>query len=83
VFEERKLPLGTIKLLRSEDSVKDRLASYFYWQDRQGLEQAIEICLSTKVSMNEIREWSQQEGHHDRFNEFFEKFQQRKGSSDK
>lgn len=36
---------GKIKLLRPVDSVKDRLGAYYQWNDRQGLEQAINICL--------------------------------------
>ncbi len=50
--------LGTIKLLRPVDSVKDRLASFYHWDDRQGLEQAINICLEQDIDLNEIERWS-------------------------
>jgi hypothetical protein len=43
-FHEMKMSTGSIKMLRPEDSIKDRLASYFYWYDRQSLEQALELC---------------------------------------
>ena len=43
-FQEVKVSMGTIKMLRVEDSVKDRLASYFHWNDRQGAQQAISVC---------------------------------------
>jgi hypothetical protein len=33
--------LGEIKLLTPTDCVKDRLACYFFWDDRQALDQAI------------------------------------------
>lgn len=36
-YQELKTKLGTIQMLRPEDSVKDRLASYFHWNDYQGL----------------------------------------------
>jgi hypothetical protein len=75
-FEEKKLPLGTIRLLRPEDSVKDRLASYFHWNDRQGLEQAIEICLATPVDLREVEAWAVQENHQVQFEEFSKKLNQ-------
>lgn len=77
-FEEVKVTTGTIKMLRIEDSIKDRLASYFYWNDRQGLYQAIDICFEQNVNFNEIKNWSIKEGFKEKFNEFIQQFQKKK-----
>ena len=60
-------------MIRAEDSVKDRLASYFHWNDRQGLEQAIDVCLECKIDIKEVKKWAQKEGFEDKFKKFFEK----------
>lgn len=49
-------------MLRVEDSFKDRLASYFHWNDRQGLDQALEICKECRVDLKEVEKWAIQEG---------------------
>ena len=72
-FKDKKSSLGTIRMLRPEDSVKDRLASYFYWNDRQGLRQALNICLEQKINMKELRVWAEQEGQLKKFEEFQKK----------
>lgn len=79
-FKDKKLPLGTIRMLRPEDSVKDRLASYFYWGDRQGLHQAINICSTQKVDMNELRAWAKQENQLEKFEEFHQKISSSKNN---
>jgi hypothetical protein len=66
-FEEIPTKYGIIKLLRPSDSVKDRLASFYYWGDRQGLNQALDVCSDHKVDMKEIRKWSEREGFIDKF----------------
>jgi hypothetical protein len=43
-FNQVDTSFGKIKLLFPLDSVKDRLASFYHWNDRQSLEQAINIC---------------------------------------
>lgn len=69
-FKTVKVATGSIKMIRAEDSVKDRLASYFYWNDRQGLEQAVDICLECKIDMKEVKKWAQKEGFGDKFKKF-------------
>lgn len=78
IFQKKKVALGTIKMLRAEDSVKDRLASYFHWNDRQGLEQAIDICLECEVDYEEIESWSIREGFKDKFQDFLNELEQEK-----
>ena len=69
-FNEIQTSYGTIKLLRPEDSVKDRLAAFYHWKDKQGLEQAINICLEQQINIKEIEKWSRSEKQIDQFNLF-------------
>jgi hypothetical protein len=73
-FEHIKTPLGTIQMLRPTDSVKDRLASFYHWSDKQGLEQALNICSIQTVDLEEIEKWSIREGEGKKFLIFLEKF---------
>ena len=57
-------------LLTPADSVKDRLAAYYYWNDLQALEQAVMVCRSQKVDLAIVRKWSNAEGHLAKFIEF-------------
>ena len=51
-------------MLTPTDSVKDRLASYYHWNDQQGLDQAISICqeIFDRIDLKEIKRWSKKEG---------------------
>jgi phosphopentomutase len=69
-FQDMEVSTGTIVMLRAEDSVKDRLASFFHWSDRQGLDQAVAICHECKVDMKEIEKWAIEEGFQNKFVEF-------------
>ena len=69
-FHSMKVATGTFKMLRVEDSVKDRLASYFHWNDRQGFDQAIDICLERSIDLNEVENWAKKEGFKAQFREF-------------
>jgi len=60
----------TLKLLSPTDCVKDRLAAYFHWDDRQSLEQAILVCKDNSVDFKELRRWSKNEGMTAKFNIF-------------
>ena len=66
-FNSIETPLGTIKLLHPTDSVKDRLVSFYHWNDKQGLEQALSICLEHKIDLVEVKKWSNREGHLGKF----------------
>ncbi|MGL4348437.1 MAG: nucleotidyltransferase, partial [Chlamydiales bacterium] len=59
-FEYHKTPLGTIKMLTPTDSVKDRLAGFYHWGDRQSLDQAVMICneIPNKIDLDKIKRWS-------------------------
>jgi len=55
-----------LKLLSPTDSVKDRLAAFYHWNDRQSLEQAILVCLDNEIDMREVKRWSLKEGMRDK-----------------
>ncbi|NOY12320.1 MAG: hypothetical protein GXP51_01080 [Deltaproteobacteria bacterium] len=53
---------GKLRLLSPTECVKDRLAAYYYWQDRQCLEQAILVAAENQIDFGEIERWSKKEG---------------------
>jgi hypothetical protein len=59
-----------LKLLSPTDCVKDRLAAFYHWNDRQSLEQAILVAKKVKIEFREIQRWSRGEGLQDKFEEF-------------
>jgi len=61
-FKNIKTGKGVIKMLSPTDSVKDRLAAYFYWNDPQSLEQAIMIAAIRKIDVKDIEKWVRNEG---------------------
>lgn len=65
-----KTKLGTVALLTPTDSVKDRLAAYYHWNDPQALEQALMVARVQKVSLSEVKRWSEKEGHAEKYREF-------------
>lgn len=62
----------TLRLLSVTDCVKDRLAAYYHWGDRQALEQAILVCRDNQVDFKEVERWSKNEGMIDRYKIFKE-----------
>lgn len=69
---------GNIKILRPVDSVKDRLASFYHWNDKQGLAQAINICLEQDIDLSEIEKWSVQEENQEKFHTFIDNLRKAK-----
>lgn len=69
-------PLGKIKLLKPIDSVKDRLANFYHWNDKQCLEQAVNICLEQNIDFNELEKWSFNENQIEKFRIFITKIEQ-------
>ena len=61
-----------LKLLSPTQSVMDRLAAYFHWNDLQCLDQAIWIAEKQPVQINTVREWAKKEGEENKFNIFME-----------
>jgi len=55
------------------DSVKDRLAAYYHWNDQQALEQAIMVAGSQKIDFHEVKRWSEKEGHIEKYRQFLKR----------
>lgn len=70
-FNNIKTPLGTIKLLHPVDSVKDRLARFYHWNDTQSLDQAVNICLEQEIDLDQLEKWSINERQKEKFQFFF------------
>ncbi len=68
--EEISTSCGVLKLLTPTDCVKDRLAAFYHWDDRQGLEQAVLVAKMNKVSLAEVERWSVVEGKAEEFKQF-------------
>jgi hypothetical protein len=61
-ISEFELSTGTLRVLSPTDCVKDRLCAFYFWNDLQGLEQAILVTKNQQVDLKEIRRWSKVEG---------------------
>src|SRR3990172_1841168 len=59
---EFKLETGTLRVVSATDCVKDRLCAFYFWNDQQGLAQAVLVAKSQNVDLKEIRRWSKAEG---------------------
>ncbi|HAM53025.1 MAG TPA: hypothetical protein DCP92_20860 [Nitrospiraceae bacterium] len=64
---------GRIVLLTPTDTVKDRLAAYYHWNDPQALEQATMVAEAQKVDLKEVRRWSLREGFKEKYDSFIVK----------
>jgi hypothetical protein len=67
--QEIELATGTLKLISPTDCVKERLASYYHWGDRQALTQALLVVHHRPVDLLEVARWSEAVGKHDEFQE--------------
>lgn len=79
-FDSIDTRLGQIKLLSPVDSVKDRLSAFYHWQDKQGLEQAISICLEQDIDISELEKWSISEGYLEKYNIFLSYLKNKKSN---
>lgn len=61
-ISEFELATGILRVVSATDCVKDRLCAFYFWNDRQGLEQAVLVAESQKVDLQEIKRWSRVEG---------------------
>lgn len=69
-INELTLETGKIRLLSPTDSVKDRLAAFYHWGDRQSLEQALLVARSRAIDLENVERWSIREGKQDEFEAF-------------
>lgn len=69
-IHELKMSTGILRIISPTESVKDRLAAYYYWQDLQSLEQAILVANKQNIDIKNIEDWSYKEDKHKEFLEF-------------
>ena len=72
-ISEFELATGTLRVLSPTDCVKDRLCAFYFWNDLQGLEQAILVTKSQQVNLKEIKRWSKVEGKEKEYKTFTDK----------
>lgn len=72
-ISEFELSTGTLRVLSPTDCVKDRLCAFYFWNDLQGLEQAILVTKSQNVDLKEIKRWSNVEGKQKEYKSFTSK----------
>ena len=70
---------GIIKLLTPSDCVKDRLAAYFYWDDKQSMEQAILVAKTNTLDYKDIERWAKEELNLIKYKEFLKKIDENNG----
>lgn len=61
-----------IKILSPTDCVKDRLASYIHFNDREGFEQAALIAEKHPINLRDLKKWCEIENSLQTFEEFME-----------
>lgn len=59
---EKEVATGTLRIISPTDCVKDRLAAYYHWNDKQCLVQAKYVTQTQDVDLEEVRAWSEREG---------------------
>jgi hypothetical protein len=61
-------------VISATDCVKDRLCAFYFWDDLQGLAQAVLVAQHHAVDLAEIERWSLVENHADKFEQFKDRF---------
>lgn len=72
-FQTLKTPTGSLQLLTPTDCVKDRLSSFFHWNDEQALEQAILVANDQLIDLKNITLWAKKEGQEKKMKFFLKK----------
>ena len=58
---EKEFSTGILQIISPTDCVKDRLAAYYHWGDRQCLAQAEMVSQECAIDLDEIERWSARE----------------------
>lgn len=59
-----------LRVYSRTDSVRDRLAGYYFWRDRSSLRVALLVAKTGPIDLSAIEEWSRREGATPKFEEF-------------
>lgn len=65
-----EFPTGVLKIVSPTDCIKDRLAAFYHWGDRQALAQAVLVAAHQPFDMEDVAQWSKAEGHARAFRAF-------------
>ena len=60
-INEIEFVTGKLFLLTPTDCLKDRLCAYYFWDDHQSLEQAINVSKHQIIDLDDIQRWSESE----------------------
>ena len=69
-IQEVALETGSLRVISATDCVKDRLCAFYFWDDLQGLAQAVLVVQHHAVDQAEIERWSLVENYADKFEQF-------------
>lgn len=72
-FNTLKTQAGSLQLLSPTDCVKDRLASFFHWNDAQALEQALMVAENHNIDLKDLKRWAKVEGFEKKLELFLQK----------
>lgn len=80
IIPEGKIRVGQtdVILLSPTQSVMDRLAWFFFNNDRQCLDQAVMIALRHPIKLADVKVWSEEEKCEDKYKVFLSTLQKRK-----
>lgn len=67
----------TIKIYSPTDCIKDRLASYIYFNDNESLDQALLVAKNQSINLSEIKRWCNNENQPEVFREFTKRYKVR------
>jgi hypothetical protein len=65
-----------LKILTPTDCIKDRLASYIYFEARECLDQALLVAQAQKFSKKEVKKWCKEEKMIEAYKEFIDILEQ-------
>ena len=65
--------VGDLKIISPTESVKDRLAAFYFWNDLQCLDQAVLVADNNAINVAEVKRWSLTEGEEEKFEIFLSK----------
>ncbi len=69
-----------ITLYSPTQSIMDRLAAYFHWNDKRSLIHALWICEKHPVKMTKIKRWAEKENAAEKFEIFLQEYKKLKAS---
>ena len=69
-----------IKVLSPSQCVMDRLAWFYFSNDRQCLDQALMVASKQEISLLKIKNWSKKEGELEKFEIFLKKLKEKVGA---